>query len=127
MALSAAEKRVPIHGIGCGEPGRRLLSPPKVVREETDDSRNPGCQGQATTPSGPSSPPEPHAGDGHQLVRLPPGKRNCVGGHDSRVSSVYECPACNVGLCPLCFANYNLSGPGISLLCSAGERTYYCL
>ncbi|GFR88292.1 PiggyBac transposable element-derived protein 4 [Elysia marginata] len=43
-----------------------------------------------------------------KLVKLDVGKRrDCAHNHTERVRSSYECPTCNVGLCPLCFAGYH--------------------
>lgn len=49
-----------------------------------------------------------HPLEGHALVKLPVGrKRNCVTGHGTRVRSGWECPGCDVGLCPGCFAAHH--------------------
>ncbi|KAK3716928.1 hypothetical protein RRG08_026718 [Elysia crispata] len=43
-----------------------------------------------------------------RLVKLDVGKRrDCAHKHTKRVRSSYQCPACNVGLCPSCFAGYH--------------------
>ena len=44
-----------------------------------------------------------------RLVKLDVGKRrDCAHKHTKRVRSSYQCPACNVGLCPSCFAGYHV-------------------
>ncbi|XP_070208070.1 piggyBac transposable element-derived protein 4-like [Littorina saxatilis] len=49
-----------------------------------------------------------HPLEGHALVKLPVGrKRNCVTGHGTCVRSGWECPGCDVGLCPGCFAAHH--------------------
>lgn len=46
--------------------------------------------------------------DGHDLVRLPVGKkRNCVADHDKRIRTCYMCPKCDVGICPECYPTYH--------------------
>ncbi|KAL8567877.1 hypothetical protein ACOMHN_058999 [Nucella lapillus] len=85
--------------------------PPKVVcgrrtAAEIQAARNnPVLQ----VPAAPQPQPQPGpAGDGHQLRKLPVGRRrNCVVGHDRRVRTSWVCVACDVGLCPQCFTAYH--------------------
>ena len=49
--------------------------------------------------------------EGHDLVRLPQGKKRKCGspahGAEERVRSSWECPACDIGLCRTCFVGYH--------------------
>ncbi|KAL8597800.1 hypothetical protein ACOMHN_004915 [Nucella lapillus] len=88
--------------------------PPKVVRRrrtaaEIEAAREnpPLLQVPPAQPAQPQPQPGP-AGDTHDIRKLPVGKkRNCVAGHNHRVRSAWECPACDVGLCPGCFVKHH--------------------
>ncbi|KAL8597879.1 hypothetical protein ACOMHN_061412 [Nucella lapillus] len=86
--------------------------PPKVVRRrrtaaEIEAAReNPPLL--QVPPAQPAQPQPGPAGDTHDIRKLPVGKkRNCVAGHNHRVRSAWECPACDVGLCPGCFVKHH--------------------
>ncbi|KAL8567150.1 hypothetical protein ACOMHN_033052 [Nucella lapillus] len=92
--------------------------PPKVVRRRRTQAQIEADRAQpqvfavpqpADPQPGPADPQPGPAGDaGHQLRKLPGSKRrNCVAGHDGRKRSRFECPACDIGLCPECFAQYH--------------------
>ncbi|KAL8620981.1 hypothetical protein ACOMHN_035917 [Nucella lapillus] len=85
--------------------------PPKVVcrRRTQAQIEADRAQPQVFAVPQPADPQPGPAGDaGHQLRKLPGSKRrNCVAGHDGRKRSRFECPACDIGLCPECFAQYH--------------------
>ena len=105
--------------------------PPKVTRKRRSKAEIAAAReeaqiavaGPSTGPSpGPSAGPSPGPspgpsarpstatlGEGHELAKLPPKKkRNCVASkHSNRVRSGWICRACDVGLCPECFAEYH--------------------
>ncbi|KAL8623690.1 hypothetical protein ACOMHN_004755 [Nucella lapillus] len=92
--------------------------PPKVVRRRRTQAQIEADRAQpqvfavpqpADPQPGPADPQPGPAGDaGHQLRKLPgSNRRNCVAGHDGRKRSRFECPACDIGLCPECFAQYH--------------------
>ncbi|KAL8607032.1 hypothetical protein ACOMHN_005058 [Nucella lapillus] len=85
--------------------------PPKVVRRRRTQAQIEAdrAQPQVFAVPQPADPQPGPAGDaGHQLRKLPGSKRrNCVAGHDGRKRSRFECPACDIGLCPECFAQYH--------------------
>ena len=81
--------------------------PPRIIRKRRSASEIAATRATLSPIAGPS-----HTvmcrDDSHELRRLPVGKkRNCVCEHENRVRSCYECPACNVGLCPECYAKYH--------------------
>lgn len=81
--------------------------PPKVTRKRRSQAER---QEGAETPQQFSAPDvEATAGPSRcKLRKLDVGKRrNCVNKHAARVRTSYECPSCNVGLCPACFAEYH--------------------
>lgn len=89
-------------------------NPQKVVRRrrtnaEIQEAReNPPLQVAAAQPQpGPARAPDLHGN--HEIRKLPVGRRrNCVSAdHPRRVRSSWECPACDVGLCPGCFAKWH--------------------
>ncbi|XP_065665588.1 piggyBac transposable element-derived protein 4-like [Hydra vulgaris] len=46
---------------------------------------------------------------GHNLVKVSARKKiKCVAGHQTRVSTSWQCQLCGVGLCPACFSNYHI-------------------
>lgn len=82
--------------------------PKKVARKRRSATQI--AQDRTTTPV-PFTPPtqdvEPEASK-CTLEKLPVGKkRNCVFRHQSRTRSGYQCPTCDVGLCPTCFTPYH--------------------
>ena len=82
-------------------------APPKVVRRKRTWDEIATTRNGVESPV-PSASISSHPLDGHDLVKLPVGKkRQCVAGHSSRVRSGWECSGCDVGLCPECFAKYH--------------------
>ncbi|KAI8500688.1 hypothetical protein Bbelb_215060 [Branchiostoma belcheri] len=82
--------------------------PPKaVVRRRTLAEIQAANENFRVAPA--QHPPGPAVlGVNHRMRKLAVGKRrDCVGGHDRRVRTSYECLGCNVGLCPECFADYH--------------------
>ncbi|KAL8566792.1 hypothetical protein ACOMHN_005743 [Nucella lapillus] len=85
--------------------------PPKVVRRRRTAAEIEAARENPPLLQVPPAQPQPQpgpAGDTHDIRKLPVGKkRNCVAGHNHRVRSAWECPACDVGLCPGCFVKHH--------------------
>ena len=83
--------------------------PQKVVRRRRTAAEIRAAREQFQVPQAPPAQAAPaHPLDGHDLVKMLAGrKRNCMAGHPTRVRSCYECPGCDVRLCPECFAAYH--------------------
>lgn len=85
--------------------------PPKVLRKRRTAAQIEAAQAGDAVPPPLEMPQEPQPGpstDPHTIEKLPKGKlRQCVAGHDKRVRSAYQCPACDVGLCVVCFVPYH--------------------
>ncbi|KAL8568889.1 hypothetical protein ACOMHN_061465 [Nucella lapillus] len=83
--------------------------PPKVVRRRRTAAEIEAARENPPLLQVPPAQPQPGpAGDAHDMRKLPVGKkRNCVAGHNNRVRSAWECPACDVGLCPGCFVKHH--------------------
>ncbi|KAL8561269.1 hypothetical protein ACOMHN_047125 [Nucella lapillus] len=105
-SLKAQADQVPVHGAGCGRSGGH---PPKVVRRRRTAAEIEAARENPPLLQVPPAQPQPGpAGDAHDMRKLPVGKkRNCVAGHNNRVRFAWECPACDVGLCPGCFVKHH--------------------